>query len=57
MDKVMSAKTLTMFYRCTTESILSGCITARFSSCSAADHEALRRAEKRVERKESTVNY
>jgi len=38
----MSAKTPTNIYRCTIESILSGCITAWFSSCSTADRKALR---------------
>ena len=31
----LSLKTLTNFYRCTTESILSGCITAWHGNCSA----------------------
>ena len=38
----MSAKTLRNFYRCTIESILSGCITARYGSCSAADRRPCR---------------
>src|SRR4029434_1975330 len=38
----MSAKTQTNFYRCTIESVLSGCITAWYGSCSAADCKALR---------------
>eukprot|EP00061_Rhincodon_typus_P001755 g15690.t1 len=31
----MSIRTLTNFYRCTIESILSGCITAWYGNCSA----------------------
>jgi hypothetical protein len=30
---VLSPKTLTNFYRCTIESILSGCITAWYGNC------------------------
>ena len=37
----MSATTLTNFYRCTIESILSGCITAWYGSCSAQDRKKL----------------
>ncbi|KAL7891136.1 hypothetical protein AOLI_G00006120 [Acnodon oligacanthus] len=33
---------LTNFYRCTIESILTGCITVWYSSCTACDHKALR---------------
>ena len=33
----MSASTLTNFYRCTIESILSGCITASYGSCSVQE--------------------
>jgi len=36
----MSAKTLINFYRYTIVSILSGCISAWFGDCSAADHKA-----------------
>ena len=39
----MSATTLTNFYRCTIESILSGCITAWYGSCSAQDRKKLQR--------------
>ena len=47
----MSAKTLKNFYsRCTIESILSGCITAWYGSCSAADRKALQRVVKTAER-------
>ena len=46
----MSAKTLSNFYRCTIESILSGCITAWYGSCSAADRKALQRVVKTAER-------
>jgi gmma-aminobutyric acid receptor subunit gamma len=34
-------KTLTHFYRCTIESILSGCITAWYGNCTAHDRWAL----------------
>ena len=40
----MSATTLTNFYRCTIESILSGCITAWYGSCSAQDRKKLKRS-------------
>ena len=39
----MSATTLTNFYRCTVESILSGCITAWYGSCSAQDCKKLQK--------------
>ena len=39
----MSATTLTNFYRCTIESILSGCITAWSGSCSAQDCKKLQK--------------
>ena len=37
----MSTTTLTNFYRCTIESILSGCITAWYGSCSVQEHKKL----------------
>ena len=40
----MSATTLTNFYRCTIESILSGCIIAWYGSCSAQDRKELQKA-------------
>src|SRR4029434_102294 len=46
----MSPKTLKNFYRCTIESILSGCITAWYGSCSAADRKARQRVVKTAER-------
>jgi len=46
----LSAESLIDFYRCTVESILSGCITAWFGSCSAADRKALQRVVKTAER-------
>ncbi|KAL1006621.1 hypothetical protein UPYG_G00074580, partial [Umbra pygmaea] len=46
----MSARILINFYRCTIESILSGCITAWYGSCSAADRKALQRVVKSAER-------
>ena len=39
----MSATTLTNFYRCTIESILSGCITAWYGSCSVQDRNKLQK--------------
>ncbi|XP_078075173.1 interleukin-6 receptor subunit beta-like isoform X2 [Mustelus asterias] len=39
----MSATTLTNFYRCTIESILSGCVTAWYGSCSAQDRKELQK--------------
>jgi hypothetical protein len=35
----MAPKTLTNFYRCTVESILSGCITAWYGNCIALDRQ------------------
>jgi gmma-aminobutyric acid receptor subunit gamma len=40
---VLSPKTLTNFYRCTIESILSGCIIAWYGNCSAHNRKALQR--------------
>ena len=45
----LSSKTLTNFYRCTIESILSGCITAWYSNCSAHNRKALQRVVKSVQ--------
>ncbi|KAM9432320.1 uncharacterized protein ACWYII_016486 [Salvelinus alpinus] len=39
----LSSKTLTNFYRCTIESVLSGCITAWYGNCSALNRKALQR--------------
>uniref|UniRef100_A0AAZ3NTU4 Alkylated DNA repair protein AlkB homologue 8 N-terminal domain-containing protein n=1 Tax=Oncorhynchus tshawytscha TaxID=74940 RepID=A0AAZ3NTU4_ONCTS len=39
----LSPKALTNFYRCTIESILSGCITAWYGNCSAQNRKALQR--------------
>ncbi|CDQ83269.1 unnamed protein product [Oncorhynchus mykiss] len=39
----LSPKAPTNFYRCTIESILSGCITAWYSNCSAHNRKALQR--------------
>eukprot|EP00061_Rhincodon_typus_P007261 g28782.t1 len=39
----MSVRTLTNFYRCTIESILSGCIKAWYGNCSAQDHKKLQK--------------
>ena len=35
---ILAPKTLTHFYRCTIESILSGCITAWYGNCTARNH-------------------
>ena len=37
----LSPKALTNFYRCTIESVLSGCITAWHGNCSAHNRKAL----------------
>ena len=37
----MGPRILKMFYSCTIESILTGCITAWYGNCSASDHKAL----------------
>ena len=37
----LSPKTLTNFYRCTIESILSGCITTWYGNCTALNRKAL----------------
>ena len=39
----LSPKTLTNFYRCTIESILSGCITAWYGNCTSLNCKALQR--------------
>jgi gmma-aminobutyric acid receptor subunit gamma len=39
----LSPKTLTNFYRCTIESILSGCITTWYGNCTALNRKALQR--------------
>jgi hypothetical protein len=43
-------KALTNFYRCTIESILSGCITAWYGSCSAHNRKALQRVARSAQR-------
>ena len=40
---VLSPKTLTKFYRCTIESILSCCITACYGNCTILNRKALQR--------------
>ena len=40
---VLSPKTLTNFYRCTIESILSGCISAWYGNCTTHNHKAFQR--------------
>eukprot|EP00061_Rhincodon_typus_P001801 g15817.t1 len=39
----MSIRSLTNFYRCTIETILSGCITAGYGNCSAQDRKKLQK--------------
>eukprot|EP00061_Rhincodon_typus_P007914 g30066.t1 len=39
----MSARSLANFYRCTIESMLSGCITAWYGNCSAQDRKKLQK--------------
>jgi len=39
----MPVRSLTNFYRCTIESILSGCITAWYGNCSAQDRKKLQK--------------
>ncbi|KAM9398946.1 uncharacterized protein ACWYII_031350 isoform 2-T2 [Salvelinus alpinus] len=46
----LSPKTLTNFYRCTIESILSGCITAWYGNCSAHNRKALQRVVRSAQR-------
>ncbi|XP_064881518.1 uncharacterized protein LOC135574311 [Oncorhynchus nerka] len=46
----LSPKTLTNFYRCTIESILSGCITAWYGNCSAYNLKALQRVVRSAQR-------
>ncbi|KAI3368466.1 hypothetical protein L3Q82_025484, partial [Scortum barcoo] len=43
----MDSRILCNFYRCTIESILTGCITAWYSSCTALNRKALQRVYKR----------
>jgi hypothetical protein len=45
-----SPKNLTNFYRCTIESVLSGCITAWYDNCTALNHKALQRVVQSVKR-------
>ena len=46
----LSSKTLTNFYRCTIESILSGCITAWYGNCTALNLKALQRVVQSAQR-------
>ena len=39
----MGPEILKRFYSCNIKSILTGCITARYSNCSASDRKALQR--------------
>eukprot|EP00061_Rhincodon_typus_P012812 g38773.t1 len=39
----MSIRPLTNYYRCTIESILSGCITAWYGNCSAQDRKKIQK--------------
>jgi hypothetical protein len=47
---VLSPKTLTNFYRCTIESILSGCITAWYGNCTPLNSRALQRVVRSAQR-------
>jgi hypothetical protein len=46
----LSPKTLTNFYRCTIESILSGCITAWYCNCTALNRKALQKVVQSTQR-------
>uniref|UniRef100_A0A8C7T6I6 Reverse transcriptase domain-containing protein n=1 Tax=Oncorhynchus mykiss TaxID=8022 RepID=A0A8C7T6I6_ONCMY len=46
----LSPKTLTNFYRCTIESILSDCITAWYGNCTALNRKALQRMVRSAQR-------
>ena len=46
----LSLKTLTNFYRCTIESILSVCITAWYGNCTAHNRKALQRVVRSAQR-------
>ena len=46
----LSLITLTNFYRCTIESILSGCITTWYGNCSAHNQTALQRVVRSAQR-------
>ncbi|KAI3367782.1 hypothetical protein L3Q82_026215 [Scortum barcoo] len=47
----MDSKILCSFYRCTIERILTGCITAWYSSCTALNRKALQREVKAAQRR------
>jgi hypothetical protein len=46
----LAHKTLTSFYRCTIERILSGCITAMYGNCTARNRRALQRVVRSAQR-------
>ena len=46
----LSLKTLTNFYRCAIESILSGCITAFYGNCTPLNSRALQRVVRSAQR-------
>ena len=46
----LSPKALTNFYRCTIESILSGCIPALYGNCTAHNRRALKRVVRSAQR-------
>ena len=52
----LAPETLTNFYRCTIESIISGCITAWYSNCTARNCRALLRVVRSAQRI-TGVNY
>jgi hypothetical protein len=47
---VLSSKTLTNFYRCTIESILSGYITAWYGNCTTRNLKTLQRVVRSAQR-------
>ena len=46
----LSPRTLTIFYRCTIESILSGCISAWYGNCTTHNRRALQRVVRSAQR-------
>jgi hypothetical protein len=46
----LSPKTLTSFYRCTTESILLGCITAWYGNCTTLNRKVFQRVVQSAQR-------
>jgi hypothetical protein len=46
----LATKTLTNFYRCTIDSILSGCITVWYGNCSSHNRKAFQRVVRSAQR-------